>query len=415
MDNHPIPQDVTGFQFKLIGNMTVKQFGYVICGVIIAGLIYALPTQSTLGILIKTILIPLIGSSGLIIAFLPIEGRPVDVMAGNFIKALFSPNQFVYHKTGRLFSFATVPTSKVQEGKIHAEIKTKTQGDKGSQLTKILQSSHIQKQTVLDQKEATFLQSLASFAPAPALQSTQQSTPPQQITPMQQPIPTRDSLAKEEELLNQQLQQAKKEEVQNVQQARGATSEAHQKALSLERQVQTLHFQRQQLEEQLAHLQKQLASQKTEVQQPVTTVAATQAPSQPSSPIQPVISQPAAILPAQELMKEASKKIGLPHTPDTPNVIAGVVKDPRGNVLPNILVEVKDKEGNPVRAFKTNALGQFASATPLTSGNYTVELEDPKKQNTFSIIQLAATNQIFLPIEIISHDAREELRKQLFN
>ena len=109
------------------------------------------------------------------------------------------------------------------------------------------------------------------------------------------------------------------------------------------------------------------------------------------------------------------KNAGLPHVSDTPNVIVGIVKDSRGNVLSGMLVEVKDKEGNPVRAFKTNQLGQFASATPLTPGIYSIELEDPKNQHTFDVIQILANNQILLPIEIVSRDAREDLRKELFN
>ena len=113
--------------------------------------------------------------------------------------------------------------------------------------------------------------------------------------------------------------------------------------------------------------------------------------------------------------KEMVKSVGLPHVSDTPNVIVGIVKDSRGNVLSGMLVEVKDKDNNPVRAFKTNQLGQFASATPLAPGTYTIELEDPKKQHTFDIIQIVADNQVLLPIEIISHDEREALRKQLFN
>jgi len=100
---------------------------------------------------------------------------------------------------------------------------------------------------------------------------------------------------------------------------------------------------------------------------------------------------------------------------DTPNVIAGMVKDARGNVLPNILVEIKDKAGNPVRAFKTNALGNFASATPLTPGTYAITLEDPKKLQTFDTIQITVANEVMLPIEIISYDKREELRKDLFS
>ena len=95
MDNHPIPQDVTGFQFKLVGNMTIKQFAYVGFGIIMAVIIY----YSAINILFKILFIPIFGTGGIIVAFLPIEGRPIDVMIYNFFKALFLPNQFIYQKT----------------------------------------------------------------------------------------------------------------------------------------------------------------------------------------------------------------------------------------------------------------------------------------------------------------------------
>lgn len=100
--------------------------------------------------------------------------------------------------------------------------------------------------------------------------------------------------------------------------------------------------------------------------------------------------------------------------PEVPNLIAGVIKDPRGNILPNILVEVKDKDDNPIRAFKTNALGQFASATPLLNGTYTITFEDPKKTQLFDTIELLVNGNLIPPMEITSIDEREELRKSLF-
>src|SRR4051812_15255876 len=113
MDQHPIPQDVTGFQFKLIGTMTVKQFGYVATGVVLAVVLYYLPLHGFFAILIKVFLIPIFGGSGALIAFVPIEGRPIDVMATNFFKAIFSPNQYIYRKRGRQFSFSSIHTSPV--------------------------------------------------------------------------------------------------------------------------------------------------------------------------------------------------------------------------------------------------------------------------------------------------------------
>ena len=107
--------------------------------------------------------------------------------------------------------------------------------------------------------------------------------------------------------------------------------------------------------------------------------------------------------------------VGAPILNDVPpNLITGVVKDPRGNVLPNILIEVKDKDNNPVRAFKTNPLGQFASATPILNGVYTMTFEDPQNKQKFDAIEITANGEVMLPLEVISTDERENLRKELF-
>lgn len=105
---------------------------------------------------------------------------------------------------------------------------------------------------------------------------------------------------------------------------------------------------------------------------------------------------------------------GFPILPDVPNVILGIIKDPRGKVLPNILVEILNNEGIPVRAFKTNGLGQFIAATPLGNGEYNVVLDDPRKNNEFENIHIMLDGKIFQPLEIFSVDAREKLRRELF-
>ena len=43
MEQHPVPQNVTTFQFRLIGDMTIKQFGYLAGGAIVAFISYKLP------------------------------------------------------------------------------------------------------------------------------------------------------------------------------------------------------------------------------------------------------------------------------------------------------------------------------------------------------------------------------------
>lgn len=381
MDNHPIPQDVTGFQFKLIGSMTVKQFSYVAFGVVMAVILYYLPFKEPFGTLIKVIFIPLFGGSGFAIAFLPIEGRPVDVMLGNFLKSLLTPNQYVYYKSARTLSFNTM--NKPPTVNKSAKPLIAIQRDKEQKLQTLLQSAHAQQINPLDARENAFLQSLST----PQIVQAHPPRQPQSVQPVASQN-TPDNLEQEKEVLTKQLEQAKQEET--IQKLPEAQSSAHQKVILIERQILALQNKKQQLDKELAQLQNQL----------VTKQAVGPAPQAPI---------------ARAIPNEQIKIAGLPHVPDVPNVVVGIVKDPRGNVLPNMLVEVKDKDGNPVRAFKTNMLGQFASATPLAVGLYTIELEDPKKQHTFTAIQIDANNQIMQPIEIMSQDAREELRKALFN
>jgi hypothetical protein len=159
-----------------------------------------------------------------------------------------------------------------------------------------------------------------------------------------------------------------------------------------------MQLQKQQLEEKLTNLEKQMTTQKQPIFSP--TVAA---------------EQPQQTQFVRSIPQNMTKKVGLVATPEFPNIISGIVKDPRGNPLSNILVEIKDAQGNAVRAFKTNALGQFASATALGNGDYTIEFEDPREQNKFDAVGFKATGEIILPIEVISVDTREELRRSLFN
>ena len=422
MDQHPIPQNVTGFQFKLIGSMTVKQFGYVAVGVVTAIITYYLPIGGAFGVLLKIFLIPLLGASGAIIAFVPVDGRPIDVMAGNFLKALFNPNQYVYRKQVKKFSFLTVQVSKapLEHTKSSQQPLNAAAEQKNRELQQLLrQSSESKVKNAQDEHEAAFLKSLSqtpsikmTAAPLPKASPVQTlpPLPPVKKTPLpptpppaQQATPSQ-GITQQEASLEQQIAAAKQQEAATHDTKQVAI--LHQKTVDLEKQLDTIRAQKQILEQEITSLKGQLMAQKTKV-----TISEAASPTPAPAPKREEVKSAAHV---RSVPKELNKKMGL-LVSDTPNVVAGVVKDPRGNVLPNILVEIKDKADNPVRAFKTNALGNFASATPLPAGNYTITLEDPKGQNTFDAIQITANDQVMLPIEIISYDKREQLRKDLFS
>lgn len=418
MENHPIPQDVTGFQFRLIGDMTVKQFGYVGVGFVFATLfIFVFP----LPFLVKLPLAILCGGSGLALAFVPLEGRAMDIMAYNFTKALFAPNQYLYKKLGGQF----LPELSTHV-KIHVAQSSST--PKAQNLEQFLQTLHQQQPNKLDKKEQQFINSLAAQPLVPPIaihpvMVQQQTTniPPQPLTPqttaqtfllqttggnhpgiapVQQPQQQKNNdeekkLQKEVAILKKELDQAKNAESQQ-QMTHQAETSMHQKTVELEQFLQEALAQKQQLESQLLTLKKTM-EEKQQAYTPGTMQA-----QQVTQNVKKIAT------------KADAKVVGAPLVPEVPNLITGVIKDPRGNFLPNILIEIKNREGNPVRAFKTNQVGQFASATALQNGIYTVEFEDPKNVHKFDMVELTVDGSIIFPLEVISIDAREELRRTLF-
>lgn len=344
MDNHPIPQDVTGFQFKLIGDMTVKQFAYLATSAISAWIVYSLPISLFLSLPVAVFFI----LTGIFLAFIPIAGRPMDLMLVNFIKSLFTPTQYVYMKMDTAnYSFSK---SQAFPHHIASQIQSKPEEAKTADL-----KTGEEKSEELQKKEHALEEKLKE-------------------------VEEKEKKLKEEELsANQPLPQ-----------------EVHQKLLNLEGQLQEMLSQKEQLSQQIISLQKKLTAEKRNIFTPSMAQAIPQTPNVRKIPI------------------GMGKGLGLPTAPTVANVVSGIVKDPRGNPLPNILVEIKDSNDNPVRAFKTSQLGLFASATPLSNGQYTLVFEDPKGQNKFDAIELNVKNELIMPIEVISIDQREELRKSLF-
>lgn len=94
MEQHAIPRQITTFEFKLIGFLTIKQFIYLIVFIPIGFIVYYIFPIPLLNILLGIIT----GGFGFAFAFLPINDRPLDVWIRNFFKRLTSPTQYLYHK-----------------------------------------------------------------------------------------------------------------------------------------------------------------------------------------------------------------------------------------------------------------------------------------------------------------------------
>jgi len=94
MEQHAIPQQISSYEFKLVGDMTLKQFLKAAVGIVLAIMI----NSTKLIILIKWPLMLLFAGGGLALAFVPFEDRPLEIWIMSFLKAIYSPTIYIYKR-----------------------------------------------------------------------------------------------------------------------------------------------------------------------------------------------------------------------------------------------------------------------------------------------------------------------------
>jgi len=113
MESHAIPQQISSYQFRLVGDMTLKQFFQIAGGALISIIIYSLPLMG----IIKWPLVVIFALLGIALAFLPLEERPLERWIIAFFKSVYSPTIFSWMKTKDEFNYyqdeATAPSEKI--------------------------------------------------------------------------------------------------------------------------------------------------------------------------------------------------------------------------------------------------------------------------------------------------------------
>lgn len=340
MDAHPIPQNVTSFQFKLVGDMTLKQFGYLASGSALAYIIFvffgaryplfAWPLTAVFALL------------GIAFAFLPVGSRPLDHWLGAYLKAIYSPTKRVWKKNGKNFKEDPLFTSR---------------------LIMYLSGNNQSAQ--------------ASGAAMPIAKT---EAPPLPL----QPLPTQEELGKTVALAReaQQLQMKIIQTERTLSQIRAAASKPAPIPQDYSGQVNAILAQLQNLLNQASEVKAQIQK----LQEPVQS--------------QPALAQstaPIARTKVKVVIPVKAKPTSVALT-TFPNIINGIVKDKAGAYLEGTVAVIYDKEGLPVRALKTNKLGQFTGSTPLPNGTYTLEIE--KDGFTFDVLQMELTGGVMAPLLI---------------
>lgn len=446
MEQHPVPQNVTTFQFRLIGDMTLKQFGYLCAGAILAFIAYKLP----LPFFFTWPLAFAFAFLGVGFAFIPIEERPMDVWVFSFFKSIYNPTQYVWTKSNQGTPSApsptkpTAPSPRVVSNPAQPPKPPATTPQK-SPVSDLFQKQPAQApapatlRSAITQKTiskppfslVSWFKSFFSPAAGPVKATTAVKMPARPSPPPgpQQPVvfvPVNNVTGKKpEEPVPPVQPELKKDAAQSTdagtnEKMKGLESTlktlqsqlaekdiASDRVLELQRQLTELLQQKSSMEEELVALRRQVGGSK-EPKPP--------APAVPQSP--PTQQQKHAESAGRSTVtvintQDQAVKVGLPKLTNVANVITGIVKDTEGNLLPNILVTVTNNDGVPVRALKTSKLGQFGASTPLGSGTYFVEIEDPRARFTFSRVQITLSGAVVPALEIIAKSQKQVTREKL--
>lgn len=96
-----MPRQITTFEFKLIGFLTLKQFIYLVIFFPVGYIVFRLFPIPLLNILLGLI----VAGIGVVLAFVPINDRPMEVWIRNLFKRLTGPTQYFFRKGNQPISF----------------------------------------------------------------------------------------------------------------------------------------------------------------------------------------------------------------------------------------------------------------------------------------------------------------------
>lgn len=367
MEDHPVPQNVTSFEFHLVGDMTLKQFAYLATGCAIAYISFVaiVPINPFFGY--PMILFPaLIGAA---FAFMPISDRPLDHWVQAFFQAIFAPTKMSWSSPVRKFD----QKDPFFQKRLQVYLSTITPPPSQPQLLKN-SSQPIGNLKPLPSRLTTPRPVATPVNQAPTASSNMiNPVPPQSVVSQTVPVEPSASeldklvnLAKEAQMIQVKIA-ATEQQLHRIQNTPATPTFDHNQ------QMQLLHTNLQTL---INHAQ--LLSR--EISQTIK---------KPESRTKPAIVK--VIIPE----KRSSNTVSLTTFP---NIINGIVSDNQGNSIEGVIAIIHNQEGLPVRALKTNKLGQFTGATSLPSGIYTLTIE--KEDLEFDTLQVSLNDTVLAPILI---------------
>lgn len=342
---HPVPQNIASYQFRLVGDMTLKQFLELAAGLVTGWVIYS----TNIPFFFKWPLIVFVVLLGAGLAFYPINELPLDHWIINFFRSIYSPTEYLWKKTPprpELFTKEPVTVLKKKDQKVRVKDRAQLQ---------------------------EYLASLSTTLPP--------------------------FLPEDEDQLNH---------LKRISQLLGTDQATAVDAFSISTQPEVITTDLKRVRVRKLGL-KDLA--KAPPIKPEKAKVVTEAPISVPIPRSKPIVEPAAPLSPPMLVQsrythkldpavaaQFSTTLPIPSTPESPNVVVGMVLTDLDKIIPSALIEIINSNGETVRALKSNKLGQFFSGIPLKNDSYQIKAEHPDHQ--FDIMEFKAEGKIILPFKV---------------
>lgn len=398
-EQHAVPQNISSYQFKLVGDMTLKQFLEVAAGVIIALGIYSTPLPGFL----KWPVMLFFVSLGAALAFLPIQDRPMEIWLTAFFKSIYSPTLFDWKKENKSYfsqpQIKSVTSSQTQQTNVIQATATTTTESGAADVNKPEFTK------TLEEAEKSFLSKISnvfSTIQTPMLKTPQQkviepfhptvSTNIDPVIPASIPIPETQNTTTTPLSIDGMLSITDQPKVQTqdiyVRKEKKEVNIPIIQNISVEKQTE------------------QSTSSKNTIASINLNNQNTKNVSTPSLPISQMNITPTPLTQSTIPITQNQTTLSTisstpPPPPEKPNIIVGQILDTNGNIIENAIIDILDSQNRPVRALRTNRAGHFQIVTPLQNGNYIINAErEPYK---FNSLQISLDGNIVQPIVIKSN------------
>lgn len=457
---HAVPQNIMDVEFKIIGDLTMRQFLYLL---VFGGLAYG--SFAFVPSIFKWPFVLLFAFMGFGLAFVPLEERSLDKWIVNFFRSIYSPTQRIWRKSISIptaFDYQNIafvkqelitlaPTSSRRKLEEYLEVQSVSEK---IDVLDIPEKEYINKVrmafAVLPQPEEAPMPVVVSPVTIASLSEKKEVPKPQPQIPLQpsvseQKVPVQKPVVIAPVPKPELKVSVTQKPIQMQPQApviKKAASRIPKKPISdflLSPMTPDRHTGRRftnlapghghlvlpirgervlrtseemEIEEGIQEKTEQLQQLMTRIKSEHTKLAAAPKPASVSKEVVPqnVRTEATEIRKVEGVpspIKASNfQHVGLEQQPLTsmPNVISGVLQDKNGNLLDGVVLVVKNNRGEPVRALKTNVLGQFIITTPLPNGKYTLSIDETKKtQLGFDIISVDLMGGVVPPLEITGH------------